>query len=509
VNPFSGLKQPLKRNLTLLYGITLGLVLILAVMAIALSWKDAPTTPVITATEQSPTLEPTQALSQVDSVASPTDLPEIPPTPNEVTPSTLGVTSADLHGAQVTLWQPWTGATGEALKAMLADYSRTNQWGITVNVESYEGFGRMDEAMETAIISGTLPDIILDYSYQGQHWDGSGILADLAPYVQDPVWGYTSAEQSDFIPEFWAEDLVSASGSGQARRLGIPFYRSAYVLFYNQSWAHELGFNNLPVYAEDFNRQACAAAEATAPGGGEPATSKGGWLIRSLPGEAAGWIYAFGGGITNPDAPGYLFNTPETRQAFTYLKNMLDKGCAWSDPGVDAQSEFASRGALFVVGSLYDIPAQQEAFSQAGSSDQWVVMPFPSRRQPVVDTYGPSIMITYSTPARQLAAWLVLKWLVYPHNQIDWVKALGVYPTRESSASYLLENRGPGLQWNQALLLLPDAKSEPSLASWSMVRWTLNDSVTALIDPKLKSEQIPALLDTLDSTAEEIYTQVH
>ena len=110
----------------------------------------------------------------------------------------------------------------------------------------------------------------------------------------------------------------------------------------------------------------------------------------------AGWIYAFGGEITNPDAPGYLFNTPETKQAFEYLKGLQESGCAWSDTDVDPQSEFANRQALFVVGSLFDIPAQQEAFTQAGSTDEWTVIPFPSSSQAVVDTYGPSLMITRS-----------------------------------------------------------------------------------------------------------------
>jgi multiple sugar transport system substrate-binding protein/sn-glycerol 3-phosphate transport system substrate-binding protein len=508
VKPFSGLNQPLKRYLTLLYGITLGLALILALTTIGLSWNDAPVTSANTQTVQAPIEVPTPENSQVHTLIKPTELPEVPPTPNEVTPSMLGVTSADLRGIQVTLWYPWAGETGDAFKTMLDEYSRTNQWGITVNTSSYEGFGRLDEAVDSAIISDTLPDLLIDYGYQAQHWDESSILADLTPYVQDPLWGYTSGEQADFTPDFWAEDLVAGAQSGQARRLGIPFYRSAYVLFYNQSWARELGFTRPPSSMEDFRSQACSAANDTPTTSGNHGSVPGGWLITNQPGEAVGWIYAFGGDITNPDATGYLFSGFETRQAFLYIKDLLDKGCAWSDLGMDPKSEFANRGALFVVGSLFDIPAQQQAFNQAGSRDEWMVIPFPSRQQPVVDTYGPSILITNSTPTKQLAAWLVLKWLVYPHNQIDWVNGQGVYPTRQSATEYLLENPGANQQWNQALALLPDAHAEPSIASWSMVRWALNDAITELINPKLTSDQIPSLLEKLDNVALEINNQV-
>ncbi len=117
-------------------------------------------------------------------------------------------------------------------------------------------------------------------------------------------------------------------------------------------------------------------------------------------------------------------------------------------------------------------------------------------------------MITRSTPAGQLASWLVAKWLVYPPVQIDWVKAIGAYPSRQSSMSTLSEDKRVGEHWSQALSLLPVARSEPSLASWGMMRWALNDAMATLIDPKFKSDEIPALLENLDNTAVEIFNQV-
>ncbi len=505
---FSGPDQALKRNLTLLYGITLGLALLLAILAISFPGKRIADSTAITQTALPQTTPQTQSTAEVHSLSKPTPVPAIPPTPNEETPSPLGVTSADLRGVQVRLWQPWATQTGTALQTMVDEFNRTNQWGIQVSVNSYEGFGRLDEAVESAIISGTLPDVLIDYGYQAQHWDGNSILTDLTPYVNDPVWGLSSGEQSDFFPGFWAEDGVKAPSSDQVKRLGIPFYRSAYVLFYNQSWARELGYSNPPTTPYEFTTQACAAAKAVTAQGGKTDQNTGGWLITPQPGALAGWIYAFGGGIINPDGEGYLFNTAQTMQAFKTIKDMVERGCAWSDNGVNPQDEFATRQALFVVGSLFDIPAQQEALTQAGSTDTWAVIPFPSRSQAVVDTYGPSLLITRSTPARQLAAWLVTEWLVYPPNQTEWVSELEVYPTRQSTLSYLDQTSNHNPQWNQALSLLPVARGEPSLASWSVMRWALNDAMTQLIDPKVTSEQIPAILENLDVVAAEIYSQV-
>jgi ABC-type glycerol-3-phosphate transport system substrate-binding protein len=280
------------------------------------------------------------------------------------------------------------------------------------------------------------------------------------------------------------------------------------VLFYNQSWARELGYPNPPTTPEDFRVRACAAAESIARQGDKSNLGKGGWLITPQPGALAGWIYAFGGGITNPEAAGYLFSTPETRQAFEYLKGLQESGCAWFETGVEVQNEFANRHALFVVGSLFDIPSQQAAFAQAGSADEWMVVPFPSGNQPVVDTYGPSLLIMQSTPAQQLAAWLVVEWLVYPPNMADWVKVLETYPASQSTLSYLGEAVRLNPKWAESLDLLPDAHSEPSIASWSVMRWALEDATTQLFNPQFSADQIPALLENLDSVAAEIFTQV-
>jgi len=418
------------------------------------------------------------------------------------------VASGELRGLSVNLWHSWTGAEGLALQTLLDEFNRTNRWGITVNSSAYDGFGSLDEAVEAGLSSGDVPDIVVDYGYQARHWDNQDALVDLFSYVDDPVWGLTSDEQADFIPEFWVEDLVTEDFSADARRLGIPYYRAAYTLFYNQGWARELGFTDPPESLQSLRLRACAAAESVASQEAESSPGKGGLLLTSQPGSMVGWIYAFGGEITNPEADGYRFSTPQAREAFEYLKDLQYSGCAWSDTEVEAAAEFANRRALLVAGSLLDIPAMREAFHQAGSSDEWVVIPFPSQAEPVVEAYGPSIMIMRSNPARQLAAWLVTEWLVYPPNQAVWVQALGAYPTRTNTLNYLNRDGNTSPQWVQALELLPTARSEPSLASWSMVRWALADATGKLFDPQLEGEQIPALLEQLDSIAAELVSQV-
>ncbi len=512
MQPFTGLDQVTKRYLTLIYGVILGLAAILAILAMLTSGKQgnpsgitAVGTPSIANQTESPILNVTEE----HSLKKPTAIPNIPATPNEVTPSNLGVASEELAGREVSVWYPWSGATGSEFQHVLDEFNQTNSWGIKVVGRAFQDFGSLDDTMDAAVSSGTLPDVLVDYSYQAQHWEASSLLADLTPYVNDPLWGFSQDEQSDFYPVFWAEDQVPMVGSNQTRRLGIPFYRSAYVLFYNQSWAEELGYSNAPTTPQDFRRQACAAAAANADQAVKSDISRGGWLISPQPGLLTGWIYAFGGSITNRDETAYQLDAPETEQALDFIKGLLESGCAWSDPAADPFGEFTERRALFLVGSLFDIPAQQEALAQAKSSDEWTVIPFPSSGQAVVDTYGPSLLITQSDPATQLAAWLVVKWLVHPPILAEFVSQNGTYPTRQSAEDILSANAAINRHQQQALALLREAHGEPTLASWSVVRWMLNDALSQLVSPKFTTEQIPALIETMESTAAEINNQVH
>jgi len=106
-----------------------------------------------------------------------------------------------------------------------------------------------------------------------------------------------------------------------------------------------------------------------------------------------------------------------------------------------------------------------------------------------------------SSPERQLASWVFIKWLVSPTNQAQMVQASGALPLRASTLEYLegYKNRHP--EWAAALQTLPFARTEPSFQSWGTVRWSLSDAGTQLFRSYFEASQMPALLNFLDQTA--------
>ncbi len=493
--------------LTAVLKIALGLVLFLALGACQGSGETTPSgtpapegrrtpTPVVTKTRSAGQL-PARTPISTSAVVTP------------VAPvSSIDVQAADLQGVRVSFWHVWTGEAGEVLQGIVDEFNRTNRWGIEVELTAFEGYGRLAEAVSMIPPGDDWPDLLVGHIYQAQRWDtGRNTLVDLNVYVNDPEWGFTSEEQADFFPVFWEQDI----GTGYQRsdeaekRLGIPWQRSALVIFYNVTWAEVLGYDEPPDTPFNFRVQACAAAKAGNQGG----VSGGGWLITPEASTLAAWIYAFGGEIIAPDGRGYLFNTPEGERALAFLRGLVDDQCAWVADDLDPRNEFAARRALFLVESISGLSLQEVYFEEMGSDDEWRVIPFPSANgQPVIDAYGPSLLVARSTPEEQLATWLLVKWLASPQSQAKWVQSSGYYPTRQSALDYLGRYVNDNPRWAESLELIPYARVEPPHPSWSVVRWAMGDAMAQLFSSDFEADQVPSLLEMLDQVAMEIHSQI-
>ena len=440
------------------------------------------------------TLRPTQTAR---ASITPTGHPTLTPVP------TLPVDENALRGTSIEFWRIhgylMPGADGrDALQELVDEFNQTNTWGLNVRTRAFNDYAEIFATIQSSVYEG-LPNLALGYNYQARSlYRSSQLLVDLNPYLQDPHWGLTEQDLADFHPTFWEQEQDSGV------HLGIPFYRSGQVLFYNQSWAEQLGFRSPPTTPQEFAEQACTAARALPSGEGNP-PGVGGWVIDSSAPGLLAWIYASGGKAEQPGQQGYDFESPETREAFSFLREMFDDGCAWISERAFSNAEFADRQALFLSSTLTGIPSQEEAFTQAGNSDQWTVIPFPSQvDEPVIVTYGPALVILSGEPEQELAAWLLARWLVSPEIQARWTQNLGTFPTRSSVTGLLGDFRRRHPQWEAALELLPYARVEPGRPSWSLVHFVLSDAGRYLFSPLVTASQIPGVIETLDQTASEL-----
>ena len=421
-----------------------------------------------------------------------TPTPKVSPTP---TPAWL-VPDQKLNGVTVTFWHPWTGDTAVAVDKLVAEFNRTNEKGITVQSMALGSAGLLSEQIPTALSTGMLPDVVVAPMEDLLTWRSQGAaLVDLNPYLNDAEWGLSPEQVAEIPTTIWAQEAVDG------QRLGLPAQRTTQVLFYNQTWARELGFNAPPTTPTAFKEQVCAAAIALNNDRWADNNGMGGWVWDADAETIWTWLVAFG---ANPlpasaDQP-YRFDVPESVSAFTFLKSMVDEGCAWKSRYPLPYEQFAGRQALIYAGSLTDIAAQQRVQELKKSTDTWLVIPFPSPSgQPVTVISGPAYAIFQTAPAEQLAAWIFVRWLAEPSRQAALAQAAGAYPL-SSTASQLMSAYADDLpQWETTQDWLNWAQPAPGLASWSTARHILEDAAWQVIQPTITTDQIPAVMQELDA----------
>lgn len=404
----------------------------------------------------------------------------------------------DPSGQTVVFWHVWgTGTPYEGLTALIDEFNAANEWGITVEALDQGGYSDLEDAMNAAIQSGDLPNIVVGYTNALDTWYSVGSLVDMNTYVNDPEWGLSEAEVADYYPGVFANG-VNAEGA----RVGFPHGQSANVLFYNHTWAQELGFDAAPTTLDEFKAQACAAAEANNSDADPDNDGTGGLVLYTAAENVAGFLFALGSDFFSADGTAYDFTKPEVVEVATFWKEIWDEGCAFPTESYP-NPEFATRKALFTMSSTAGLPYQVSAFEaeDAYGDDVWGFIPFPGKGAQAIDAYAQNSAIVASSPEQELASWLFIKWFTSPEINAKWIESSGYHPIRISAVDLLDAYAAENPLWAVGLELGPLGVSEPGWASWGTVRRQVRDSFAAVLQGT--PEDIPTLLDELNASAAE------
>ena len=443
--------------------------------------------PTVTLVTREPETTPTVAFT-------PTSVPTPAPTP--IPGSKLGVGPDVLRGQTVTVWHGLDGPEGGVFAQMAAEFSLTNAWGIKVQVVPQQNLALLADSVTSALRTPEHPDLVLALPEHALEWDAQGVVADLGSYVANPDFGFSGAEIKDIPAALWGQDETDG------KRLGLPAVRTARLLFYNVSFAKQLGFSTPPQTADEFRKQACAA-NASWKTDKDPGNDGFGGLVLDNPATdvdapwtAYAWLRALGGDVYANGK--YAFSTPANQSALAFPVALRADGCAWLSSSQTNYDALANHKALFAAGSLDELEAQRAAF--AGSNDQWTVIAFPGS-DPAIMSYGPDYVLLKSGEARQLATWLFVRWMLLPENQARWSRETGLFPLRLSAMKLLPNIRAVNPQWSAAVDLLSDAKIYPQVATWRLARPLLGDGFFALLQPLAPSAaDVTQTLNKMDAT---------
>jgi multiple sugar transport system substrate-binding protein/sn-glycerol 3-phosphate transport system substrate-binding protein len=408
-----------------------------------------------------------------------------------------GFDKLSLKGTSVTYWYQHTQGREAALKKMIGRFNATNPWGISVKGEYAGGYSDIANKMIAGIAGGSTPDLVVAYQSDSATYELSDALVDLNPYVADATYGVSKAEQADYFPAFLAQDINAQFGG---KRLGWPPNRSVEVLYYNADWLRALGIAAPPKTWEEFYEDAKKATD--------PAKGSYGCAINLDASCVFSQVIGRGGDFRVEGRSGYSLDTPQLRDSFAFFKQLFKEGYAKKiAEQFGDQTDFANRKVLFTMGATSGIPFYDDAVKKgAKGAFAWSVAPIPhTTAKAVLNIFGASVSVVKSSPEKQLASWLFLRWMSEPAQQAEWTRVSNYFPVRRSTAArlgdYLEKNRQFADAW--AALQAGEQKAEPPFAGYAQVR----DAISASFNAVLDGADIDSTLVALNERANRIFRQ--
>ncbi len=448
----------------------------------------ATSTPDWTATPIPPTSTPTQT-------PTPTDTP---------VPAYLDIQPGSLEGTTLTLRYSLDGKVRETVAELAERFNAENPEGITVNVQlAYSN----DELMEA--IAGSPAEktdiLIADSAWLRSMNRNSSFLLDLTGFMNDPELSLDAEDIEAIMPVMLKQENMENS------YYALPLYAEPAFLFYNKTWAIELGYPDSPEDLAAFAEQACAAGKANYADEDDGKHGTGGWIISAEANGVMSWLLTFD---QKKQTPGQILRNDDG-DIFTdtaaWLRNLYDNGCAWNSRVKEPYDYFANRYALIYSGTYADAERQFNAFEQSkqNSFDNWDLLVYPRRfsekeNDPRIYADAVSIAIPQGEAKDMNAAWHFVRWLYQDVHAAELALSAGGWPVQDNDAiTKLYRNSGKDKLY-QTLSYRQYLVNSDADENWLTDQRILSDGFAYIFNPSAKAEDIPGIWDQIGMSIAEI-----
>ncbi len=429
--------------------------------------------------------KPTPAPTEVPTEA-PTEAPVVTEAPTEAPtePPVVDPWADVVPAAEITFWHNHSGDREPILNKIVEDFNATNTYGITVKAEVAGSYSDIYKKMLPVLNTADVPDIVVGYQNQIAMYQLDGAIWDMNEIIDNPTYGLSAEDQADFLPTFFKQDVYSLYDN---QRLGLAPNRSMEVMYYNLSWLKEMGYEAAPTTMEEFKAMACDAVAKPYSKGTGDATPVG-LAMRMDASNFASWVFAFGGDIFDYTSNQFSLDSAAAVEAWTFLQGLAKDGCVRVVDGYNDQVQFGQGKSLFTVASSSGLGVYYpKAIAEGVGEMEWSVAALPTTTGQVKpNIYGASVSIPKSTPERELAAWLFIKYYTSKDVQTDWAKGTQYFPVRASVAANMTDFFAQYPPYETAWKLIEFGAFEPPVPGYDPIREEMKITMAALLeDPTL------------------------
>lgn len=437
-----------------------------------------------------PTATPTPLESPTPSLPSATPTPE-PTATNTPLPAYLDIDETALGQTTVLLRNFLIGNPREILLQLAKRFNAENPYGITVNADS-------SLTEETFLSDSKRTGLVIASRDRLQQWQEQGLTAaDLTAYAESEQVGLQNA--APFVDTIQRADWE------------LPLWYDPAFLFYNRTWAQELGFTEDPYSFAEFAKQASAAQKFNFADKELDKHGTGGWIIPDDPTAVMSLLINFGAF----DGTLEEFRNQGEDSIFTkcgeWARSLYDDGGIWASRLSEPYDYFADRYALFYSGTYSDVERQLNAMENSDhADDNWDLIPYPrktdngSLNEARIFGRMTSAMIPETDAETQYAAWLFLRWLYETDGAAELAVAADAWPVQDDAAvTKIVQNSGKdklfvSLDWRKNI------SPVQTDSAWQRESAVLADGFGFIFNPSALPENIPLIWEQIRETNAEL-----
>jgi multiple sugar transport system substrate-binding protein len=402
-------------------------------------------------------------------------------TPTVTAPTSIENTRPD--GQEVILWHSYDGALRTALLAQVDEFNAVNPWRIVIVPEYHGTAVQLTRELKGAIASGSTPDLTI--LAPSDTWPINDAVVRIQPYVDNARYGLSS----DDVADMFSAMLNTTRDPARGTLIGLPLGGEGVVLVVNSDRlaAHNylLPPNSWPLFSE-------VCGKTTFDKFGMDSTQQPQFDARNIVQYGLGfnpradfataWMVSRGGSLLSDDGLHTTFNSDEGVKTLQTLHDTAANGCFYRTTDEDAINDFARGKVAMIFVLTTQLPDVFKAV-QARGGFRWSVSPVPyGKREPSLTISGPSWVMLRSSQAKQLAAWLFVKWFSDTPQTVRWSQMTGLLPLRKSAEAGLANEFASNTGLKVAFDLLAVAKAQPDIPAWGSIAELLVHAVNAAVE---------------------------
>ena len=382
----------------------------------------------------------------------------------------------------ITIWRPQNTEEIEAWWTQMLDSFNEQYKGQYKAVQETfpkSGSDSYSEKVNTAVIAGNLPDLLLVDGPDVAGYAQNGILVPLDAFVSEE-------DKADML------DSCVKQGSYNGSLYSVALWESSVGIYYNEDILTEAGIE-VPKTQEEawtWDELYDVASQLNKEG-------QFGITLNTNQSQITYYysplIEQLGSCLINPEGSqtdGYI-NSPESVEVANFIKKFYDNGIANIEP---TSTEFADGGSALWLATSYQISMLTAQYPDL----KWGVTYYPVSNDGKAATPTGSWTVGMSSNAKdQAAAYVLLDFMTNTEANLTGSPASGYLPARYSSTEQLTQYREEPYRVFMEQLETNGAP-RPRTAVWTTLNASYNSAISDIVlgsDPQEKLDEIANIID--------------